>query len=214
MKKFFLLIGAVMCVSTITAQSKLEWGVHAGLNLANEKVSTESVSAEINSHAQFHLGFSVAAPIGKKLPFYFATGLEFTGRGGESKNSGNKLSDNLYYLQIPVSVSYHFNLGEKVSLQPQVGIYYALGLFSNTKVNGEPQQYDGENFDFFTEYNGEQGYKSSDLGLRFGVDALFSKHYKLGLGYDLGLLNINKDMFDGNIKVTNGVFYIRLGYNF
>ncbi len=214
MKRFFLLIGAVMFVSSITAQSNLEWGVHAGLNLANEKVSTESASSEINSHAQFHLGFSVAAPIGKKLPFYFSTGLEFTGRGGESQVSGNKVCDNLYYLQIPVSLSYHFNLGEKVSLQPQVGVYYAFGLFSNSKINGEPQQFDGEDFDFFTEYGGEQGYKRSDLGLRFGVDAVFAKHYKLGLGYDLGLLNINKDMFDSNIKVTNGVFYIRLGYNF
>lgn len=208
MKKLFLLIAIAASGLTAGAQS-LEWGVHAGLNLANERVAVDGASISTDSHAQFQAGFSLAARMSRNLPIYLQTGLDFTGRGGESQGA----SDNLYYLQLPVTASYYVNIGRIVSIRPYAGIYYCLGLFSNTKIDGKAQEIDGSKFDFFSEYDGEQGYKRSDFGLRFGADVVLAKHYSVGLGYDLGLMNINKDMFDAG-KIRNRVFYLRLGYNF
>lgn len=192
---------------TANAQS-LEWGVHAGLNLAKERFVVDGASLSVDSHAQFQAGFSLAARMSQNIPIYLQTGLDFTGRGGESRG----IADNLFYLQLPVTASYYIGVGRCVSIRPYAGVYYALGLFSNTKVDGKAQELDGKKFDFFTEYDGERPYKRSDFGLRFGADVVLIEHYSVGLGYDLGLMNINKDLFDG--KVRNGVFYIRLGYNF
>ena len=194
MKKLFLLIAIAASGLTAGAQS-LEWGVHAGLNLANERVAVDGASISTDSHAQFQAGFSLAARMSRNLPIYLQTGLDFTGRGGESQGA----SDNLYYLQLPVTASYYVNIGRIVSIRPYAGIYYCLGLFSNTKIDGKAQEIDG--------------YKRSDFGLRFGADVVLAKHYSVGLGYDLGLMNINKDMFDAG-KIRNRVFYLRLGYNF
>ena len=55
--------------------------------------------------------------------------------------------------------------------------------------------------------------KRSDLGLRFGVDAVLKRHYGIGIGYDQGLLNINKNLYESDVKLRNGVFYIRLSYD-
>lgn len=208
MKKLFLLIAAAAASLTAGAQ-RLEWGVHAGLNLANERLVIDGASVSPNSHAQFQVGFSLAARMSNDLPIYLQTGLDFTGRGGESQG----VSDNLYYLQLPVTASYYVNVGRIVSIRPYVGLYYALGLFSNTKVDGKAEEIDGSRFDYFSKYDGLQCYKRSDFGLRFGADVVLATHYSVGLGYDLGLMNINKDMLDEG-KIRNGVFYIRLGYNF
>ena len=55
-------------------------------------------------------------------------------------------------------------------------------------------------------------FKRSDLGLHFGVNVTFRKHYNVSLGYDLGLLNILKDADE--VKAKNGSFFVSLGYNF
>lgn len=211
MKKLFLLI-AVAAMSLTAGAQTLEWGVHAGLNVASQRLSVDGASVSPDSHAQFQAGFSLAARMSNDLPIYLQTGLDFTGRGCESQGA----SDNLYYLQLPVTASYYVNVGRIVSIRPYVGLYYALGLFSNAKVEGKAQEIDGSKFDYFSkydEYDGLQCYKRSDFGLRFGADVVLMKHYSVGLGYDLGLMNINKDMLDEG-KIRNGVFYIRLGYNF
>ena len=58
----------------------------------------------------------------------------------------------------------------------------------------------------------EAMFKRSDLGLRFGANVTFKKHYNVSLGYDLGLLNILKDADE--VKAKNGSFFVSLGYNF
>lgn len=210
MKKGLLLLAAVAVALSAGAQ-QLQWGVHVGLNLADERAKADGGSVSTESHAQFQAGFSVAAPLTQNIPLYLQTGLDFTGRGGESGGT----ADNLYYLQLPVTVSYHFDIGRIVSIRPEVGVYYALGLFSNIREDGEAvKDMNGDNIDYFKEYDGQRAFKRSDFGLRFGADVVLGNHYSIGLGYDLGLLNINKDMFDSGVKVRNGVFYIRAGYNF
>ena len=224
MKKLLLLIGILLIGlaafgMNASAQNESAWNVHVGWNLASENIKGGGVNLSTDSHSQFQVGFSYSLPLSQNMPLYLSAGLDFTGRGGQTKVDGVKASDNLYYLQLPVTVGWHFDLSEWVSIRPEVGVWYAAGLFSNSKVGGEAiKDESGDNYDFFSEYTDGDGkmkaLKTSDFGLRFGVDVALKEHYSIGLGYDLGLMNINKDMFDSSVKVRNGVFYIRAGYNF
>lgn len=54
--------------------------------------------------------------------------------------------------------------------------------------------------------------KRGDMGLRFGVSADISERYYIGLGYDLGLMNIAKESEGGKLK--NRCFTLSVGYNF
>ncbi len=210
MKK--LLLSAAFAATTLTAGAQsLEWGVHAGLNLAWEHASATGGAVSSNSHPQVQAGFTLSTRIVQSFPLYFQTGLDFTGRGGESDGA----ADNLYYLQLPVALSFRIDCGRIVSIRPYAGLYYALGLFGNAKVDGQTEEYEGRRFDYFnTKIDGQKALKRSDLGLRLGADVVLKKHYSFGLGYDLGLMNINKNLFDSDIKLRNRVFYIRLGYDF
>lgn len=81
---------------TAKAQS-LEWGVHAGLNLAKERLVVDGASLSVDSHAQFQAGFSLAARMSQNIPIYLQTGLDFTGRGGESRG----IADNFFICSCP-----------------------------------------------------------------------------------------------------------------
>lgn len=219
MKKLFLLIGLAALSLSAAAQNESVWNVHVGWNLASQSIKGDGATLSNDAHSQFQVGFAYSLPLSEHMPLYLSAGLDFTGRGGQTKDDGVKASNNLYYLQVPVTVGWHFDLGEIVSIRPEVGIWYAAGLFSNSKVGGETLKDDsGDNYDYFSEYTyGDEttkAFKTSDFGLRFGVDVALKRHYSIGLGYDLGLMNINKDLFDNDFKVRNGVFYIRAGYNF
>lgn len=186
---------------------QLRWDVHAGVNLSG--IRSEDDDA-FQGHTQFQAGFSVTGPLGQNVPVYWQTGLDFTGRGWSSR-----VTVNLYYLQLPVTLSYRFEAAPIVSIRPLMGIYYACGLFSNVKLNGETlRDAAGERMDFFKEYDGERPFKRSDFGVRIGADVVLKDHYCIGLGYDLGLTNIDKDLFDDGTKLSNSVFYFRAGYIF
>ena len=210
MKKLLLLTAAMAAMHFTAGAQPLEWGVHAGLNLAWERASATGGAVTTNSQPQFQAGFTLSTRVARAVPLYFRTGLDFTGRGGESDGA----TDNLYYLQLPLTLSCRIDCGRIVSIRPEVGFYYALGLFANAKEEGVVLEYEGRRFDYFnTKVEGRKALKRSDLGLRFGVDAVLKRHYGIGIGYDQGLLNINKNLYESDVKLRNGVFYIRLSYD-
>ncbi len=200
---------------TLTAFSQeRSFGVRAGLNVASMTSKEDGASYSMDSRATFHAGFAYEQPLLRALPLYLETGLYLSGRGSTIKEEGDKWKYNMLYLQVPVSIGWRFNLGS-VSLQPAVGAYYGLGIHGKMKYTGA----EGGSFkiDVFKddEVRGvdvSQRFKRSDVGLRFGVGAAISKHYYVGAGYDLGLLNIYKDSDEA--KVKNRSFFISLGYNF
>lgn len=113
----------------------------------------------------------------------------------------------MLYLQVPALLSWHFDV-RNISIQPVIGIYYGFGFYGKLKGVGNMK------FDVFKdiENSGVKMFKRSDVGLRFGLGVAIKKHYYVGLGYDLGLLDINKEREES--KLTNGSFFISLGYNF
>ena len=121
-----------------------------------------------------------------------------------------KVKFNMLYLQVPVVVSWHFNV-RSVSIQPLAGVFYGFGIHGKAKFKGEKADL-FKSTDLGDGAEEEAMFKRSDLGLRFGANVTFKKHYNVSLGYDLGLLNILKDADE--VKAKNGSFFVSLGYNF
>ena len=204
MKKFILCLLAVAAGMSAFGQGRV-MGVRAGLNVTSIDLSAGSNSFSFDSRASYNVGFAYQQPLLRALPLYLETGLYLTGRGGAvnvadfgfgfDEELSGKVKFNMLYLQVPVVVSWHFNV-RSVSIQPLAGVFYGFGIHGKAKFKGEKA-------DLF---------KSTDLGLRFGVNVTFRKHYNVSLGYDLGLLNILKDADE--VKAKNGSFFVSLGYNF
>lgn len=211
MKKIVLCIFIV--ITTMPAFGQGVLGVRAGLNMTDLTVKMNGVSVSMDSHTTFHAGIAYQHPIVRTLPLYLETGLYISGRGTSisaedfDMDSDGKAKFNMLYLQVPALLSWHFDV-RNISIQPVIGIYYGFGFYGKLKGVGNMK------FDVFKdiENSGVKMFKRSDVGLRFGLGVTIKKHYYVGLGYDLGLLNISKEMEEG--KLTNGSFFISLGYNF
>lgn len=219
MKKFILCLLAVAAGMSAFGQGRV-MGVRAGLNVTSIDLSAGSNSFSFDSRASYNVGFAYQQPLLRTLPLYLETGLYLTGRGG-SVNASNfdlgfdeelsgKVKFNMLYLQVPVVVSWHFNV-RSVSIQPLAGVFYGFGIHGKAKFKGEKADL-FKSTDLGDGAEEEAMFKRSDLGLRFGANVTFKKHYNVSLGYDLGLLNILKDADE--VKAKNGSFFVSLGYNF
>lgn len=221
MKKAILCLFVVFAGLTASAQEKGTFGVRAGLNVANLTFSSGGASYSPDSRASFHVGFAYQAPVLRTHPLFVETGLYLTGRGAsvdgmELADAPGKVKMNMLYLQLPLSLSWHFDI-KNISLQPAVGFYYGLGIHGKMKGDGGE---DGTELDMFKEITieTEEGsasgkmLKRSDFGMRFGLGMTVQRHFYVGLGYDLGLLNIAYESDGG--KVRNGSFFLSVGYNF
>lgn len=219
MKKLFLFVFAVAACLTAYGQGRV-LGVRAGLNVTNIDLTSGGHTYSFDSRASYHVGFAYQQPLLRALPLYLETGLYLTGRGGSvdvadfgfdfDEELSGKVKFNMLYLQVPVLISWHFNI-KSVSIQPLAGVFYGFGVHGKAKYRGEKVNV-FKSTDLGDGAEEEGAFKRSDLGLRFGANVTFRKHYNVSLGYDLGLLNILKDADD--VKGKNGSFYLSLGYNF
>lgn len=211
-KLFFCLFGLAAFAMSASAQNHSSLGVRAGINVANLRVSGDGSS--FDSRVSFHTGVAYQKPVLRVLPLYLETGLYLSGRGARNimVTDEGQGKANMLYLQVPLLVSWHFNI-KNVSLQPYAGAYYALGIHGKLKANGEKLNLfkettvEGENF--------PQSFKRSDVGLRFGLGVTIHKCLYVGAGYDLGLTDIIKDNNEiDRSKLKNGAFFLSLGFNF
>jgi opacity protein-like surface antigen len=56
--------------------------------------------------------------------------------------------------------------------------------------------------------------KTTDFGLNFGVGYNITQNFNMGLRYNLGLTQVQKDLVAGESASKNSVFQIALGYRF
>ncbi len=218
MKKLLLALAGIAFVAGSAVAQDYEkniFGVRAGMNVANMSVKGYSPDSKIG----FHVSGVYQRLLTSSAPLYLETGLSFSQKGCKSGSEVGDIKANAMYLQIPVMVNYKFSIKDAVTLYPSVGLYYGLGI--GGKVKGE-----GYNVDTF----GKTGaLKRSDLGMRVSATVEWKK-FSLGLGYEFGLMDINKNLdlndvnFDNNDveelaeialpKVKTGNFFISVGYNF
>ena len=111
-------------------------------------------------------------------------------------NRGYKLDipDEYYYddestdnqaIEMPIVVSYHYYLNDKMSIQPFFG-----GFIS--------QVFDGP-------------FDDLDYGLRLGAGFNYGRAYA-SIGYDFGLKNF--DYYGSDYSFKSGLFFFNIGFNF
>lgn len=214
LKISFLAVALLIGVVANAQEKPLTFGVKAGVNLSNfSGRGAEDTDAKVG----FNVGVTVEYALAPDV--FLLSGLEFTTKGAKlsymedvgNAEVGMKSTMNAMYLQLPIHMGYKFDISESIKLNMHAGPYLAYGIGGKIKYEGsglmreirEPIETDG---DFF----GESKFKRFDFGLGLGVGAEFGK-IGVGLGYDLGLINISKD---NDAKVRNMNAYLTVGYKF
>ncbi|MBL7851601.1 MAG: PorT family protein [Cyclobacteriaceae bacterium] len=193
MKRAAILVILTLLGNGLYAQGT-KFGIKAGLNLAQLKVSVAGYSETSNSLTAFHGG--VYAQMMTSEKFGFQPELLYSAQGADE---GDSAKFNLNYLIIPVMMRYDVSPGISIQAGPQVGF-----LMSAT-VNGVDVKSEMNSIDF-------------GLGFGFGVDR--PSGFSFGFRYVVGLSNTfssstvsaMSNFGLGDIKMTNQVIQFSVGY--
>lgn len=237
MKKFLTLVAAFSLIaSTASAQmfgkdkmGKTTFGIRAGVSISSIRGQTSNEpddKLDLQSRLGFNAGVIMDIPITNG--FYIQPGLLFTTKGAKDKRSDefgtSEVKYNASYLEVPVLASFRFNASKSVQIQANVGPYFALGIGGKCKSSFTSLENSAYNetdempiFGKSTDETPTFGMKRFDLGLAFGVGVTISKHYYIGVQYDLGLMNLaikDQQNWGDQTKINSGNLMIQVGYNF
>lgn len=116
MKKILLLTGIISCVSFAATAQSTTFGIKAGVNVADIKVSN---GTDFNSKAGFHAGG--LAHIHVSDHFAVQPEVVYSMQGGKNGNTIRRHN----YINIPVLAQYMFNNGFRLQTGPQLGLLVA-----------------------------------------------------------------------------------------
>ncbi|MCR5130966.1 MAG: PorT family protein [Prevotella sp.] len=165
------------------------------LNSDNSYFDASSMKSGLN------VGFNADILLTPATPLFFETGLQYTEKGGKMSYSGNKLTYNLNYLEVPLLLKYQYKLDRNLALTPFLGGYLACGVGGKIKDQATRTAESA-----FSDYN----FRRFDGGIRLGCGLMVDMLY-LEIGYDAGLANISQDSFD---STHTGALFANLGINF
>ena len=151
----------------------------------------------------------------------------FPFKGGKIGNDEFGVTSSANYIEIPIHAGFQYDINDKFRVFGEFGPYFAIGLFGNTESKMDLGARDFVDADYIDAaiaagYDPELKQDEShstfdeisrfDFGLGFRVGAEFKKKYIVSLGYDFGLLDLNKEKSLITTKSRN--FWIGLGYRF
>lgn len=230
--------GVFAATATANAQDyeRNIFGIRAGVNVSTVHMKTSGADYfnNVKSRAGFTGGFSYQGLLMRTAPLYIETGLYYSMKGFKAKEHERdgaidygvwEQKANPSYLQVPLMLNYQFQVGRNATIQPAVGVYYAIGLGGKLKSkydNGEDQWED--HYYLFKKTNvNEEGsgvsheqekiMKRSDFGMRFQLGATIGRFY-MAAGYDLGLINVLKEKGVYADKMQTRNFNFVVGWNF
>lgn len=155
-----------------------------------------------NWQTGLNVGVVAGIPLSNIQPLYLEAGLSYIEKGGKKKQTnGKKMTYDLNYMEIPVVLKYKYNIDSHLSIQPQVGGYFGVGVGGKIKNFQEREAQNSFSDDNF---------KRVDGGLRLGCGVAYDMFY-CDLTYDIGLANICHDTFDTS---HNGSLQLNFGVNF
>lgn len=155
-----------------------------------------------DSQTGLNIGAVAGIALSDKAPLFLETGLYYTEKGGKKKiENGKKMTYDLNYLEVPITVKYAYPIDENFSIQPFAGGYLACGVGGKIKNYGLREAESSFSSDCFKRFDG---------GLRVGCGAAYDMFY-FDITYDIGLANICHDEFDTS---RNGCLTLNFGVNF
>jgi len=201
MKKNVLTLLAVLALSTAAfAQTPTEFGIKAGVNIANYGGDIEGTDARTGLHV------GVVAEMKLSDNFSVQPELLYSMQGATYSESFDdvpgEITDKLDFILLPVMAKYYIIDGLSLEVGPQFGIL--LSAKSEAEAGGETAEADIE------------VYRNFDMALNGGVG------YELPMGlfvqarYSLGVTNIIEDTNDSidDFVLTNNNFQLSVGYKF
>mgnify|MGYP001128851493 CR=1 FL=1 len=191
MKRFLLSLAVITFALGANAQSDINFGVKAGLNLSSLKMSAEGISASFDTKVGFHVGGF--AEINVAESFAIQPELMYSTAGAKLNTGGMKATTNLSYISVPVLAKYKVS-GFGVYLGPEVGFLAS----AKSKSDGES-------------YDDKDSYKSINFSGVLGAEYTLESGLGFNARYVAGLANIAKDAEgDQSLKANNimiGVHY-------
>ena len=184
MKKLSLIVVSVFFSTILMAQGRTDFGIKAGLNVANMSIEPEIANTDVR--LGLHAG--LLAHIHLAPEWALQPELVYSAQGFEDDQ--NKVTWKLDYINVPIMVQYMFNNGFRLQAGPQVG------FLASAKV---------DNLDI------KEDLKKIDAGLGFGIGYLSYSGFGIDARYNLGLSNINDD---GATELKNRVFQVGVFYMF
>ncbi|HJA98138.1 MAG TPA: porin family protein [Candidatus Alistipes avicola] len=206
MKKTLLcLLASLALFSTVSAQhyERNIIGIRAGLDMSKVSMKVNDGTMRLAPlRTSFHIGVTDQLLLVRDTPLYLEAGLMLHNKGFSSNQ--DKLR--LMYLQIPVMLNYHFDLGFGFKAIPFVGFYYGLGVHGKMIQKTEIGELKTDVF------GSDRALSRSDFGARIGVGFSYRNFY-LGVGYEGGFVNFRHNDVDG-IMMRNRTWTLSVGYNF
>ena len=201
---------------SVNSFAQTTFGVRGGLNLADISLKASGIGIDASSMKP---GFHIGAVVDHSITdiFAFETGLMLESKGSKIKASAiggttGEAVTNIFYLDVPVNLKASYDFGG-IGLYGLFGPYVGVAISSKDKYTGDFESAAG-----MSEYDNKIGnsdtddLKRMDFGLTMGAGVEID-NFQLGVGYDLGLANIQPGGDSDNF-VKNKVFKISVGLMF
>lgn len=177
------------------------YGLRIGPSFSTVNSDDETLDGG-DSQTGLNIGAVAGIALSDRTPLFLETGLYYTEKGGKKKlQNGKKMTYDLNYLEVPITVKYAYAIDDHFSVQPFAGGYLACGVGGKIKNYGLRESESSFSSDRFKRFDG---------GLRVGCGAAYDMFY-FDLTYDIGLANIYHDEFDTS---HNGCLTLNFGVNF
>lgn len=180
MKKISLVFAFALSCVIVSAQSTPKFGIKAGVNIADLKWSTD-----LDSRIGFHAGLITHIHLSRQFALQPEVLYSTEGATLKGLSSGNgQYTFKTDYINIPLMLQYMFDNGFRLEAGPQLGL-----LVSSSDK------------DIF---------KSTNLGLGFGLNYLSHSGFGIGGRYNLGLSRISEPAWpEAKSRVAQiSVFYM------
>jgi len=189
MKKILLTIACVAVFSGAMAQN-FEWGVKAGLNLANmSNVDDSKMKPSFNVGVFGEYRFNDFIGIQPEIMF--------SRQGWYEKEGGDKAWAKFEYINVPILAKIYLIDALSLEVGPQFG--FLIDSKFKHKANGVTTKGD------------IVGTKDFDISVGMGLSYQITYNLSVNARYNLGLTKVNDQ---GNDKMKNNVIQVGLGWKF
>lgn len=211
MKRRFLLV-LLFYSSLLTATAQTSLVIDAGVNYHN-LTGEDAAGTKLSHDYKYGIRAGVYAEIHLQQAFYLTPGLAFSIKGADNLNGVNDHNATIYYLEIPVQLTYKSSLTIG-SILVGMGGYIAYAFSGNRKFAGG-----SEKITFTSNVSNPVGVpymKPFDAGVDLMLGFEFPIRLRIAFNMQLGMINLEPKIENIRPKATmrNIGYALSLGYRF